>query len=588
MDVNNLINEIKKYNPNADFSLIKRAYDFAAKAHENQKRKSGEPYIVHPLAVATTLSRLKLNSKTIAAGLLHDVPDDTPISMEEISKEFGEEISFMVDGVSKLGQIKYHGAEGQAVKLRKMFLAMAKDIRVVLIKLADRLHNLRTLQYLPENKQKRIAMEALEIYAPLAYRLGMGRMKGRIEDAAFPFAYPEKYQWIMKSVKDKIQERENYLQKVKKILEEEFKKASVPIIEIQLRAKHYYSLYKKLLRYDMDLNKIYDLIALRIITDSIENCYAALGSIHKLWRPLPGRIKDYVATPKPNGYQSIHTTVFSIEGKIVEIQIRTQKMNEEAEYGIAAHWHYSEKKGLKEYIRQVLRIGSRQVTVRAPEKEIAWVKQLQEWQKETEDPEEYLKLLKIDFFGDRIFVFTPRGDVVDLPENATGIDFAYAIHTDLGHRCAGIKADGKLISLDQPLKSGQIAEIITQKAEKPSRDWLRFVKTSQAKSKIKKWFKITDEEILSATEKQIKEKPISQQISPTKKTFGSKIIILGQNNNAKIPIHLSKCCQPQPNDEIKGYITINRGVSIHKATCRNVIRIKDKNRFVDVAWEFDK
>lgn len=588
MQINNLIDEIKKYNLNADFSLIKKAYDFAAEAHKNQQRKSGEPYIIHPLAVATTLARLRLNSKTIAAGLLHDVADDTAISIEEISKEFGEEIAFMVDGVSKLGQIKYHGTEGQAVKLRKMFLAMAKDIRVVLIKLADRLHNLRTLEHLPENKQKRIAMEALEIYAPLAYRLGMGRMKGRIEDAAFPFAYPKEYQWIMEGVKEKIQERENYLQKVKKILEEELKKASVPIMEIQLRAKHYYSLYKKLLRYDMDLNKIYDLIALRIITDSIENCYTALGTIHKLWRPLPGRIKDYIATPKPNGYQSIHTTVFSIEGKIVEIQIRTQKMNEEAEFGIAAHWHYSEKKGLREYIRQVLRLGSRQASLRAPEKEIAWVKQLQEWQKETEDPEEYLKLLKIDFFGDRIFAFTPRGDVVDLPEGATGIDFAYAIHTDLGHRCAGIKADGKLIPLDQPLKSGQIIEIVTQKTEKPSRDWLRFIKTSQAKSKIKKWFKITDEETFSAADKSIKEKISQQQALPTKKHFGSKIIILEQNNNAKIPINLSKCCQPQPNDKIKGYITINRGVSVHKENCRNILRIKDKNRFIDVAWQFDK
>lgn len=589
MKIDNLIEEIKKYNLNADFALIQKAYDFAAIAHEGQKRKSGEPYIVHPLAVATTLARLRLNSKTIAAGLLHDVIDDTSISLEEIAKEFGPEISFLVDGVSKLGQIKYHGVEGQAVKLRKMFLAMAKDIRVVLIKLADRLHNLRTLQYLPENKQKRIAMESLEIYAPLAYRLGMGRMKGRIEDAAFPFAYPEKYQWIIENVRGRIQERENYLKKVKKALEEELKKANIPVIEIHLRAKHYYSLYKKLLRYDMDLNKIYDLIALRIITDNVENCYTALGVIHKLWRPLPGRIKDYIAIPKPNGYQSIHTTVFSLEGKIVEIQIRTQKMDEEAEYGIAAHWHYTERKGLKEYIKQVFRLGSRQAATRAPEKEIEWVKQLQEWQKETADPEEFLKSLKIDFFGDRIFVFTPKGDVADLPEGSTGIDFAYAIHTDLGHRCSGIKADGKLIPLDQPLKNGQIVEIIVQKNPKPSRDWLRFVKTSQAKSKIKKWFKINDEEFPPSA-KEISPTKISQpQPFPAKKKSGSgKVVLLGQNSQAKIPIHLSKCCQPKPGDEIKGYITINRGISIHKSTCRNAVRIKDKNRFLDVAWQFDK
>lgn len=588
MGINGLIEEIKKYNPNADFALIQKAYDFANKAHEGQKRKSGEPYIIHPLAVAKTLARLKLNSKTIAAGLLHDVVDDTPISIEEIEKEFGPEISFMVDGVSKLGQIKYHGIEGQAVKLRKMFLAMAKDIRVVLIKLADRLHNLRTLEYLPEVKQKRIAMEALEIYAPLAYRLGMGRMKGRIEDAAFPYAYREKYQWLTENLKDKIQERENYLQKVKKILEEELKKASIPVIEIHLRAKHYYSLYRKLMRYDMDLNKVYDLIALRIITDSVENCYTALGIIHKLWRPLPGRIKDFIATPKPNGYQSIHTTVFALDGKIVEIQIRTQKMHEEAEFGIAAHWHYSERKGLKEYIKQVLRLGSRQAVSRAPEKEIEWVKQLQEWQKEMVDPEEFLKSLKIDFFGDRIFVFTPKGDVADLPEGSTGVDFAYEIHTDLGHRCAGIKADGKLISLDQPLKNGQIVEIIAQKNPKPSRDWLRFVKTSQAKSKIKKWFKINYEEFAPL----VKEIPAGKTPQPQpalarKKSGAAKVIILGENNKAKIPIHLSKCCQPQPGDKIKGYITINRGVSIHKSNCRNAGRIKDKNRFIDVSWQFD-
>jgi len=332
MQVKDLIEEIKKYNPTADFSLIQRAYDFAEKAHEEQKRKSGEPYIIHPLAVAMTLARMRLNSKTIAAGLLHDVADDTPTSVEEIKKEFGEEIAFLVDGVSKLGKLKYRGIEGQAVKLRKMFLAMAKDIRVVLVKLADRLHNLRTLKYLPEEKRKRIAMEALEIYAPLAHRLGMGRMKGRIEDTAFPFAYPEEYSWLIKNVQDRYQEREGYLNRIQIILRSYLRQANINIIDMHFRAKHYYSLYKKLQRYEMDLNKIYDLVALRIITNSVEDCYTALGLIHKLWRPLPGRIKDYIAAPKPNGYKSIHTTVFGPEGKIIEIQIRTQKMNEEAEF----------------------------------------------------------------------------------------------------------------------------------------------------------------------------------------------------------------------------------------------------------------
>jgi GTP pyrophosphokinase len=584
MNVNDLVIEIKKYNPNADFVLVQKAYGFAAKAHGEQLRKSGEPYIAHPLAVAMTLARLRLNSKTIAAGLLHDVVDDTPVKIEEIEKEFGDEIAFMVDGVSKLGQIKYRGVEGQAVKLRKMFLAMAKDIRVVLIKLADRLHNLRTLKFLPENKRNRIALEALEIYAPLAYRLGMWRIKSRLEDTAFPYVYPDKYKWLLDNIKDRIAKREKYLDKVKNVLQEELKKAGVPILDMHLRAKHFYSLYKKLLRYDMDLNKIYDLIALRIITDTIENCYAALGAIHKLWRPLPGRIKDYIAVPKPNGYQSIHTTVFSLEGKIVEIQIRTEKMHEEAEFGIAAHWHYTERKGLKEYIKQALRLGSRQAVSKAPETEIAWVKQLQEWQKEAQDPEEFLKGLKIDFFGDRIFVLTPRGDVVDLPEEATGVDFAYAIHTDLGNRCVGIKANGKLIPLDQPLKSGQIVEILVQKTEKPSRDWLRFVKTSQARAKIKRWFKIIDEESAPQTKIAV-EKYLQPQVSPKKKAAGGRIIISGQDSHSKISIHPAKCCQPKSGDPIKGYITLTRGISVHRADCKNLKRIKNKDKFVDVFWQ---
>ncbi len=352
------------------------------------------------------------------------------------------------------------------------------------------------------------------------------------------------------------------------------------------RAKHFFSLYKKLLRYEMDLNKIYDLVALRIITNTIEDCYTALGVVHKLWRPLPGKVKDYIAFPKPNGYQSIHTTVFSLEGKIVEIQIRTQKMHEEAEYGIAAHWHYSERKGLREYIKQALRLGSRHAVSRAPEKELAWVKQLQEWQKETKDPEEFLEGLKIDFFSNRIFVFTPKGDVVDLPEGTTGIDFAYAIHSDLGNRCAGIKADGKLITLDQPLKNAQIVEIITQKTEKPSRDWLRFAKTSQARAKIKKWFKIYDEEVLGKPKTGIAEKPIRQQLAPAKKgSLTPKIEISGQT---KILTNIAKCCQPQLGDEIKGYITINKGISIHKANCHNIQKIKDPKRFIDVSWKIDK
>ena len=583
MQVKDLIEEIKKYNPTADFDLIQRAYDFAEKAHKEQKRKSGEPYIIHPLAAAMTLARMRLNSKTIAAGLLHDVADDTKTSLEQIQKEFGEEITFLVDGVSRLGKIKYQGIEGQAAKLRKMFLAMAKYIRVVLVKLSDRLHNLRTLEHLPEEKRKRIAMEALEIYAPLAHRLGIGRMKGRIEDAAFPFAYPEEYKWLIENVKDKYQKREDYLNRVQIILRGYLRQAGINIVDMHFRAKHYYSLYKKLKRYEMDLNKIYDLVALRIITNSVEDCYTTLGLIHKLWRPLPGRIKDYIAAPKPNGYKSIHTTVFGPEGKIIEIQIRTQKMNEEAEFGIVAHWHYTEETGLKSFIKRHLWRGSRHAPTKIPESELSWVKQLQDWQKEVKNPQEFIEQLKIDFFKDRIFVFTPKGDVVDLPEGATAIDFAYAIHTDVGHRTAGAKISGKIIPLSQQLQNSQIVEIITQKEPKPNRDWLKITKTSQAKSKIKKWFKILDEETLS---KEIEEKPVppvqplqkKEKISPR-----GKIEIGG--GQTKILTHLAKCCEPKQGDEIKGYITISRGVSIHRSDCHNLKKIKNTDKFVDVAWK---
>lgn len=585
MEVKDLINEIYKYNPNADFGLIQKAYDFANQAHHGQSRKSGEPYILHPLSVAATLARLKLNSKTIAAGLLHDVADDTNISLKEIEKEFGAEIAFMVDGVSKLGKIKFLGAEGQAAKLRKMFLAMAKDIRVVLIKLADRLHNLRTLEFLPEAKQKRIAMEALEIYAPLANRLGMWRMKSRIEDTAFPFAYPKEYQWLLSNVKDKIQQRENYLLKVKQLLEQELSYAKIPVLDIHSRAKHYYGLYKKLQRYEMDLNKIYDLVALRIITNTIENCYSVLGAVHKLWRPLPGRIKDYIAIPKPNGYQSLHTTVFGPEGKIVEIQIRTQQIHEEAEFGIAAHWHYTEATGLKAFIKKKVWGDSRAAVPKAPEQELAWVKQLQEWQKEIQKPEEFLEGLKIDFFQDRIFVLTPKGDIIDLPNGATGVDFAYAIHTNIGHRCAGVKADGKLIPLSEPLKNMQIVEVLSEKNEKPSRDWLRFVKTSQARSKIKKWFKIVDEETVLRPKDADKTAHPQEFLQKKKIAATAKIEILGQNNKTKIPVNIAKCCLPKPGDNVIGYVTVARGISVHKADCRNLARLKNTDKFIDVGWK---
>jgi len=476
MSVQAIIDQIKTYHSKADISLVERAYKLAVKAHNGQKRLSGEDYISHPIEVAKTLAELKSDIPTICAGLLHDVPEDTNIPLSSIKKNFGNEIAFLVNGVSKLGKIKYRGEKRYIENLRKLFLSMCYDIRVVLVKLADRLHNMKTLSYLPKDKQYRIALETLEIYAPIADRLGIGTIKGRLEDLAFPYVYPKEYKWLINNVKEKYEDRENYINfiipKIKQYLESE----KVKILDIHGRAKHYFSLYKKLEKYEMNWDKIYDLIAIRIIVNDISDCYKTLGLIHKNWKPLLGRIKDYIALPKPNGYRSLHTTVFCINGKITEFQIRTPQMHKEAEYGIAAHWAYTEAGKLS---KDVYRNNN----------QLPWIKQLQKWQKEIKNSREFIKYLKIDFFKDRIFVFTPKGDVIDLPEEATPIDFAYHIHTDIGHKCAGAKVDGKLCSLSQSLKNGQVVEIITKKEKKPNPDWLRFAKTNYAKNRIKNWLR---------------------------------------------------------------------------------------------------
>ena len=480
MEQTTFLKKILELKPEADIKLIRDAYDFAAEAHTGQKRLSGEDYLIHPIQTAIILAELKLDSETIAAGLLHDVVDDTPITNNEIKNKFGKDIARLVEGITKLGKIKYRGLERQVENLRKMFLAMAEDIRVVLIKLADRLHNMQTLDALPPEKQKRIALETLEIYAPLAHRLGLGELKGQLEDLAFPYVHPQAHQWLLDQIKDKYQEREKYLEIIKPIIKRELIRENIKSPEVHSRAKHYYSLYKKLQRNDMDLNKIYDLVALRVVVPDLEQSYAALGIIHKLWRPLPGRIKDYIALPKPNGYRSLHTTVFCEKGKITEFQIRTPEMHEMNEYGIAAHWFYAEQKSKPVFATYQKK--NPQIV------ELAWVKQLREWQKDILSPHEFLESLKIDFFKDRIFVFTPQGDIIDLPESATPIDFAYHIHTDLGHQCVSAKADNKLIALNDPLKNGQIVEIITQKQKGPNQRWLEFVKTNLAKGRIKSWF----------------------------------------------------------------------------------------------------
>jgi len=471
-------------------ALIRSAYEFAKIAHEGQKRKSGEDYIQHALHTALNIAKMGMGSKTISAGLLHDVPEDTTATLADIEKKFGQEIAFMVDGVTKLGKIKLRGTKEEMYleNLRKMFLAMASDIRVVIIKLADRLHNMETLSFLPEDKQKRIALETMEVFAPIANRLGIGEIKGNLEDLAFKYLDRENYDYVRKVQEEAYSQRKKYLDKAVVELKKELLREGVKVIDIFGRSKHPYRLFQKLKKHDMDINKIYDLVGIRIIVQDISDCYETLGVVHKKYRPLVGRIKDYISLPKPNGYQSIHTSIFGPEGKILEVQIRTKQMDDEAEFGIAAHWVYSEqqKKGLKN-----LFFGNNNKLPKVPEEELSWVRQLREWQNELgKDNTEFMEGLKIEFFKNHIFAFTPMGDVIDLPEDATPIDFAYKVHSEIGNRATGAKVDGKMVTLDHKIRNGQVIEILTSKEHKnPSRDWLRFVRTSLAKSQIKKALK---------------------------------------------------------------------------------------------------
>jgi GTP pyrophosphokinase len=470
--------ELIKANPSG---IVARAYDFAKKAHLHQKRLSGEPYFNHVLETANILVSWNLDETTIAAGLLHDVVEDTNINLEKLKKEFNEEIAFLVDGVSKISKIKYRGAKQKAENMRKLIFALSEDLRVIFIKLADRLHNMRTLQFLPKEKQKRIALETDEIYSSIAYRLGMHQLAGELQDLAFPYLYPEEYKWLTTNIAEKYEERMEYLKRIAPELKDYLIKNKIHIISLDFRAKRWSSLYKKLLLYDMDIEKIYDLIAIRVIVPDIKQCYEALGIIHSLWPPLPGRIKDYIAVPKPNGYRSLHTTVFGPEDKKIEIQIRTPEMHEENEFGIAAHWLYKTQKYKKENLAHKPKTEVL--------KELNWIKQLRAWQEDLQknniSDNEFLNSIKIDFFKDRIFVLTPKGDVLDLPVDATPIDFAYHIHSEVGDSCSGAKVNDKIVSLDYKLKSGDVVEILTQKNKKPSEDWLSFVKTSLAREHIK-------------------------------------------------------------------------------------------------------
>jgi GTP diphosphokinase / guanosine-3',5'-bis(diphosphate) 3'-diphosphatase len=469
MSIEKIITTVKKFYPKADTDMIQLAFDFASKAHEGQKRSTGEKYITHCLATAQTLAELELPPTVVIAGLLHDVPEDTDKTIQDVEDNFGEEVASIVKGITKLSNIKYRGMDRYIENLRKMFIAMAEDIRVIIVKFADRLHNLSTLYALPANKQKRIALESLEIYAPIANRLGIGELQARLEDLAFQYAYPEEYIWVEQLIKQRTPAKEKTLNQMIAKLTGKMKEDEIKHLEIYGRKKHFYSSYRKLLRFNRNINQIYDIVAIRVLVESVADCYAVMGIVHSIWKPVKGRIKDYIAQPKPNGYQSLHTTVFGENQEIVEFQIRTREMNDQAEYGIAAYWKYKEGKTTSENIK----------------KEVAWVQELVKWLKEVRDNEKFIEGAKIDVFQNHIFVFTPQGEVIDLPEGATPIDFAYHIHTDIGDKCHRAMVNNIQVSLDTKLKNGDVVQIITDKNRKgPNPEWLKFVKTRMAKQRI--------------------------------------------------------------------------------------------------------
>lgn len=568
-------------NPNfneVDQGLIQKAYIEAELAHRGQKRLSGEDYIKHPVQVAYFLSELGMDATTIIAAILHDTLEDTELKPDNIKQEFGQEILFLIEGVTKLGKIEYSSnapnkkiALNNIASLKKMLFAMAEDIRVILIKLADRYHNMETLKYHDIIAQRRIALETLEIYAPIAARLGMGKLKGQLEDMAFPYVYPDEYAWLIKNVKSRYSDRIEYIERTKPIIKRKLTDSGINVIDLHSRAKHYYSLYNKIKKHGMDSDKIFDLVAMRIVVPDIRSCYEAMGVIHNNYKPVPGLIKDYIAVPKPNGYQSLHTTIFCEKGRIVEIQIRTPEMHEHAENGIAAHWAYSES-GKKKIFKVNM-------------KETQWITQLKQFLQEMK-PQEGLTNLKIDFFKNRIFVFTPNGDVKDMPDGATPIDFAYAIHTDLGHSIKGAKVNNRMVALDYRLNNGDVVEIIKGKILKPSFDWLKIVRTTEAKKKIKNWFTLEDKklkELQNIKEKDNKIKKIIQRKIIIQTIKKSTLLIQG---HAGIMYKIAKCCNPKFGDKIKGYMTINQGVSIHSSMCSNIKKTNSHNkRILEATWK---
>jgi GTP pyrophosphokinase len=481
-DLKKLLATIKSFRPQADLDLVELAYNFAKEAHRGQKRISGEPYFFHPYFAALILAEINMTPEMIVAALLHDVPEETNITVEDIKKEFGPDVAFLVEGVTKVGKVKYRGVERYIENLRKMFVAMAMDLRVIIVRLADRLDNLRTLYVHSREKQVRISQESLEIYAPIANRLGIAELKGKIEDESFKYALPEEYKWLTDLVLKRQAAQEKYLEKIKKVIEKELRNNRVEYYFVEGRVKYLYSLYLKLLRYDRDINRVHDLVALRIVVKDVADCYRVLGIIHNLWSPMQGRIKDYIAQPKVNGYQSLHTTVFTEDKQIVEFQIRTKEMHEKAEFGVAAHWHYDEKN------KRPFRLSEN----------TAWVKELAQWKQEIEENQRNLERLKLDVLKNRIFIFTPKGDVIDLPEESTPVDFAYAIHTEVGHKCSRAYVNDVIVNLDHKLKNGDVVEILIDKNRKgPNPDWLKFVKSATARAHIRTATKAEREGFLS-------------------------------------------------------------------------------------------
>ena len=646
-----LVKSVMRYHPSTDLSMIEKAYQVAKAAHKDQVRKSGEPYIIHPLCVGIILADLELDKESIAAGLLHDVVEDTPMTTEDVAAEFGDEVALLVDGVTKLGQLSYSAdkVDEQAENLRKMFLAMAKDIRVILIKLADRLHNMRTLKYMRPEKQKEKARETMDIYAPIAQRLGISKVKIELDDLALKYLQPEVYYDLVAQIADKKSVREKYVKSIVAEVKQHMENAHIEA-DVQGRVKHFFSIYKKMVNQDKTLDQIYDLFAVRILVDSVKDCYAALGVIHEMYKPIPGRFKDYIAMPKANMYQSLHTTLIGPKGQPFEIQIRTYEMHRTAEYGIAAHWKYKESGGSNEQ-----NIEGKN----SAEAKLTWLRQILEWQRDMSDNREFMSLLKsdLDLFSESVYCFTPGGDVKTLPNGSNTIDFAYSIHSAVGNKMIGARVNGKLVPIEYVIKNGDRIEIITsQNSRGPSRDWLNTVKSTQAKNKINQWFKtefkegniVKGKELIAqyckmkgipqaqvvrseyqegvlrkygfrdwdsvlaavghgglkegqvvnkmleqyekAKKKAVTDAKIMESVSEAKeqkiKISKSKsgIVVKGIDD---VAVRFSKCCNPVPGDEIVGFVTRGRGVTIHRTDCVNMLHLaeSERERLIDAEWQ---